>query len=222
MYTSGIYAIRHDATGRLYVGSSNRIEKRWKEHQTALNRGRHHCHALQKAWIEHGEAAFTFIVVEVVNDTRVARGVQELFHIQQTDAPFNTATKTLTGPRDGFKHTPEAIEAMRRRFLGRRLLPETKAKISAWRTGRKFPAHAEAMRGRKLSAETREKMRIAHLGIIRTKEWRANSSAALKGRIFTPEHCASISAAKRGKSWSRRYGDKHDFFELIESGGDRR
>lgn len=38
--TSGIYKITHLPTGRIYVGSSNNIERRWQAHQTALRQGR--------------------------------------------------------------------------------------------------------------------------------------------------------------------------------------
>jgi group I intron endonuclease len=51
---------------------------------------------------------------------------------------------------------------------------ETKAKIGA------------AGKGRKMSAETLANMSKAQLN--RSPEWRANHSAAMKKRVFTPEH----------------------------------
>lgn len=71
--------------------------------------------------------------------------------------------------------------------------------------GKKFPKHGDALRGRKLSLETRENMRQAHLGIKHTEETRAKCRAMNLGRVFTPEWKAKISAAKRGKPhWSKR------------------
>jgi hypothetical protein len=60
----GAYAIRHTATGQAYIGMSSRIEHRWSEHRSRLNRGTHHNTALQAAWVEHGAGAFEFVVLE--------------------------------------------------------------------------------------------------------------------------------------------------------------
>ena len=54
--------------GRVYIGSSDDILRRWKSHLSQLRDGRHHNYRLQAAWNEHGEAAFAFTVVEEVAD----------------------------------------------------------------------------------------------------------------------------------------------------------
>lgn len=47
--TSGVYSIR-SVSGKEYVGSSVNVEARWATHRSELNAGKHHRHALQKAW----------------------------------------------------------------------------------------------------------------------------------------------------------------------------
>lgn len=50
-----------------------------------------------------------------------------------------------------------------------------------------------------MTPETRQKIREANMGIERTNEWRANLSAALKGRVLSEEARRKISLARRGK-----------------------
>jgi Straboviridae intron-associated endonuclease 1 len=37
----GIYTIRHAKTGRVYVGKSNGVDVRWRQHRHDLDCGRH-------------------------------------------------------------------------------------------------------------------------------------------------------------------------------------
>lgn len=49
----GIYAIT-TPNGTKYIGSSNKIERRWHEHRSNLRTGKHHSTRLQDAWKKHG------------------------------------------------------------------------------------------------------------------------------------------------------------------------
>jgi len=51
----GIYAIT-TPNGTQYIGSSNKIERRWHEHRSNLRHGKHHSIRLQAAWNKHGGA----------------------------------------------------------------------------------------------------------------------------------------------------------------------
>ena len=53
-------------------------------------------------------------------------------------------------------------------------------------------------RGKKASAETRERMRVSHIGIRHTAEAKAKIGAKHKGKVITPEMRAKISQAKKG------------------------
>ena len=64
MNQSGIYAIVHILSGTRYVGQTNSLERRWLQHQDALNLGKHHNQRLQKKWIDDGPSAFEFKVLE--------------------------------------------------------------------------------------------------------------------------------------------------------------
>lgn len=64
MEKCGVYQIRCETTGKLYVGSSVKINTRWSQHRRALRRNVHSSPYLQYAWSVHGESAFTFSILE--------------------------------------------------------------------------------------------------------------------------------------------------------------
>lgn len=64
--TRGVYLIRHEPTGRCYVGGSDEIERRWASHQYNLGRGSHTVRDLQDDWSRDGADAFTWHIVEEV------------------------------------------------------------------------------------------------------------------------------------------------------------
>jgi group I intron endonuclease len=64
----GIYAIRCLPTSRFYVGSAKCFRTRWRAHRSLLRSNRHPNPKLQKAWNRHGEGAFTFEVLEIIDD----------------------------------------------------------------------------------------------------------------------------------------------------------
>ena len=66
--TAGIYIIQCKATGKVYVGSSENIEKRWLQHKYSLKKNTHHSKKLQNAWNKYGETEFEFQIVEEVID----------------------------------------------------------------------------------------------------------------------------------------------------------
>lgn len=67
---TGIYAIEHRASGKMYVGSvcAKTIVRRWGQHRRALFANRHSCVHLQNAWNLYGPEAFFFCVLKVIID----------------------------------------------------------------------------------------------------------------------------------------------------------
>lgn len=61
---SGIYSILCIPTGKMYIGSTDAMYKRFYRHRWELVRKEHHCEKLQYAWNKHGEANFIFKVIE--------------------------------------------------------------------------------------------------------------------------------------------------------------
>lgn len=60
----GVYKITNTANGKMYVGSSKDIYKRWNQHQNELNCGMHGNQYLQNAWNKYGSQSFKFEIIE--------------------------------------------------------------------------------------------------------------------------------------------------------------
>lgn len=193
-----IYAIVNLRTQRAYIGrTAQRPSMRWRQHLSRLRTGTHSARALQTAWDNDGPGWFSFITLEDLGKFATKRdaATRERWHLQSTIDPYNQSASTLSGPEPGvFKHAPASIALMRHAVLGRHLSDDTKRRISEARRGRSYPHK----RGYTLSAETRAKMRAAHLGKKGTAESRSKQSAALRGRTFTEEWKAKIRASKSG------------------------
>lgn len=72
----GIYCIKNKINGKIYIGSSKNLIKRWKTHQTQLKKNKHHCIYLQRAWNKYGSDAFEFQIIEYTK-------IQQLFNREQ-------------------------------------------------------------------------------------------------------------------------------------------
>lgn len=57
---SGIYAITHVESGKMYIGSAVNIHRRRSVHFANLRAGSHHSAKLQHAWNKYGEMCFEF------------------------------------------------------------------------------------------------------------------------------------------------------------------
>lgn len=172
--TSVIYVITCLPNGKIYVGQTVNAQRRWRQHSQALNRGCHSNKHLQDTWRHYGPKAFTFEVLEFVEEQSLTE--REQYWID-TLHPF--------GER-GFNVNPIAESP-----------PSNKGMIFGAEIRHNMSL---AQKGRIVSAETREKMRVIFTGRVlgpRSSKNRANISAGLTGVPKTPEHIEKMAAAKR-------------------------
>lgn len=66
--SAGVYCIRNTITDERYVGQSKNIRARLRQHISDLNTGWHCNPDLQKSWKAHGEQAFAYSVLELLED----------------------------------------------------------------------------------------------------------------------------------------------------------
>lgn len=196
---SGIYTITHIQSGKVYVGSSVNIARRWKQHKSDLNLGRHKSPKLQAAWSKYGADGFRFDVVELVSDGgRLIECEQAWIDRMQTILRgYNFLPATAS--RLGTTHTPETREKMaaaRRRRISQPCSEETKRKISETQKGRKKQPHSaeyrarmsELMKGRKLPPQSEEQ--------------RARNAARLRGTKLSDETRAKMTASQKQR-WAK-------------------
>jgi len=191
----GVYAIRHVASGRVYIGSSVQMYARWGQHVQNLTRGRHHSRYLQHAWAKYGHDAFEFVVLETcLPEERIAR---EQAYIDQMRA---------AEPAHGFNIS---------RTAGLVTLSEDgKRRISAANKGRQVSAEhraavGEAARNRVWALESRAKI-SANVKAARARkswgtgphsaEWNERIGAGQRGKRLTEECKRKISEANKGKT----------------------
>jgi group I intron endonuclease len=159
-----IYKITNLVNNKPYVGKTGKtIEKRWKEHyyearrwqkcaETGTNFG--YNSRLYPAMTKYGYENFNIQLLEETASVE-EMNQREQYWIDFYDARnngYNIAAGGHGGFFSGCKHTPEAIEKIRKAGTGRKMPPEAVAKTAA------------AKLGRKASPEKREKMRQAKLG----------------------------------------------------------
>lgn len=65
-----VYLIEHTATGRVYVGSTSNLSKRWSRHRQELRDGKHRNRHLQAAWDLYGGDAFRWRVLAVIEPSQ--------------------------------------------------------------------------------------------------------------------------------------------------------
>jgi hypothetical protein len=75
----GIYLIKNRLDNRVYIGSSNNIERRFRRHRTELKTGRHSNPFLSKAYQKYGKDAFDFIIIELCKQVNLIQ--RELYFI---------------------------------------------------------------------------------------------------------------------------------------------
>ena len=64
MFVCGVYKIINTINGKVYIGSSKDISRRWNEHIYSLDVNAHHNKKLQNAWNKYGRQNFKFEIIE--------------------------------------------------------------------------------------------------------------------------------------------------------------
>ena len=210
----GIYAIKNIVSGRVYVGSSNDIAYRFRKHRAQLNGGYHSSLRFQASWDKHGQDAFTFTILEVV-EQRSDLLVREQHWIDALDATNPDRGLNVRGTAEGtlgFRHTPDAVARIKAAATGRKHTPEARAKMSAIRKrGPKrtlSEAHKAAIRAAgKLWAgtpENRAKISREKAGRVVTAETKRRQSIALTGKRLSDATKEKLRLANLGKRRPRR------------------
>jgi group I intron endonuclease len=89
----GVYCITNTANGKVYVGSSINLKRRWDGHKRDLRRQKHHNIKIQNAWNYYGEEKFEFSVLEYVTHIKFLVDAEQrwidLFQAASQDRGYN-------------------------------------------------------------------------------------------------------------------------------------
>lgn len=204
---SGIYMIRNNVNGKVYVGSSMNIKSRWYFHKNDLRKNQHHSLLLQRSWEKHGEDVFEFSVIEncaaeiLIDreqhwiDTLNASSKKHGYNrspsagttagIQRSDEykkRMSEVTKGRVAWNKGMKtgkQTPEMIEKRFAKLRGSRRDPSIGQKISATKKALGQKPNAQALTS---SAEIRRGKRGPNAGKTFCHETRQKMSESAKAR----------------------------------------
>ena len=113
----GVYEIV-DQHKRCYIGSSVDVYKRWSQHRRSLEDGKHHSWRLQRAWNRYGADAFTFRLLQVVENESDLLAAEQYF--LDTFRPCFNICDVAGRPQWG----EEAKARARTRALDRQLMAE--------------------------------------------------------------------------------------------------
>lgn len=206
--TCGVYTIINITNNKQYIGSSLKIESRWKAHIRLLNKNKHHSRHLQEAWFKYGETNFKFAVL-----LKCAPHERVIYEQKAIDK-----FKTIL-PAFGYNVRPDASG-------GNGMSEETKQKISAALLGKLRGPKTEEQKlkqslsqlGRKQSEETKQKISKAHTGKRKkplTEEHKEKLRQSTLARTFTEEQKLEISKkitqskkGKPGSSWTEEQRQK--------------
>lgn len=225
--TIGVYSIT-SPSGKVYIGSSSNIEKRWKQYKvlSCINQPK-----LYRSLLKHGVDKHIFKI-------EIQCSIEELYEWEHHySSYYKSIEKGLNCQVPGFgeikpitsKETLLKISNSKignKNWLGRKHSPETKAKIGIAHKGkvvsdetrRKTSLYAKNRpesvkekissslkgrvtwnKGRKMSAETKRKLSEAHKGKVLSDEHKASISKGGKGRKHSDESRLKLSISNRGQ-----------------------
>lgn len=125
----GIYAIKNNENGKLYIGQSSNIHLRLKGHISALKMNRHNNMHLQRSWNKYGNDSFSFEIIELCDVKDL--DAREEHYINKYDSIKNGYNIRPGGNCvRGWKMTEEQKKHLSIALTGREFSDEHKRNIS--------------------------------------------------------------------------------------------
>lgn len=206
---SGVYCIKNIVNGKVYIGSTQDLEKRFLKHFGKLRGGVSHNQHMQNSYNSQAGLGFIFGVLEYCDIGLLEQKEQEyIIEHRSNVSEFGYNKRVHCSSNRGFEQTDYMKNAIRKRMTGRVVSEETRQKLRDFNIGRK------------LSEETKEKLRKPNL----TEDQLKKMSDAKKGkpannRKLTKEQAGEIRISKeRSRPLGLKYGVSKTVILKIKSG----
>lgn len=204
-----IYRITCSANGKFYIGSTVNQTQRWARHRRQLRDGTHPNKHMLAAWTKHGEWAFTFEVLECIDDPASLFAAEQRYLDEHAGKDYCFNWSLYAGAPMRGKSGSETPN------YGKKVPEEVRGKISASLMGENHPNWGKHLqesikikikesnlrhphKERKHTPEAIAKIAAASRGRPVSEETRAKRSAALKGREIPLDQRLRISATLSG------------------------
>lgn len=170
----GIYEIV-SPSGKRYVGSAANLRRRWYLHTSMLDRGVHHCKALQSAARKYGTSALTFNVLEFCDPEQLIQREQAHMDSAKKSTLYNSTL--VAGSVLGLKlgpHKPETRELLSTLRRGKWLATAHRENVSK-RNSSGFPGVSKVSRSTRWAASITYQGSRKYLGTFDTAELAAEA-----------------------------------------------
>lgn len=204
----GIYKIT-SPSGKVYIGQSTDIEKRWK---TYFNYRAVHQKKLHNSLKKYGVENHKFSIIQECEEEQLnalERYWQEYYDVLGKNG---LNLKLTSGYGFNAKLSKETIEKIRKAHKGKKLSEDHKRKLSVAFTGERNHFY-----GKTHTDEVRKKMSKSRKNVVITEKTRKKMSEAHKGRKHSEETKNKISSKNKGLKRSKEQIEKHRQM-LIEKG----
>lgn len=149
---AGIYSICNTVNGKVYIGSTCNLSVRRSRHFRDLRSQTHANAHLQRAFNKHGESAFTFKIIERVDDVSLLIAREQFWIDSESVSKALYNLSPAAGSQLGIKRSDETKARMSESLKGKRITEEQRKRLSAAKLGSKH------------TPETRAKMSQQRLG----------------------------------------------------------
>ena len=176
---AGTYKLTNITNGRIYVGSTNHFKVRWLNHKSSLMRGVHDNTFLQRDYNKCGTKAFIFEILELIDNKEDRLEAEKKLvenYFDKCKNCYNMTTQVSVA--EGYY--PKDVKAARKN--------RSVAALTMWksRTAEERKVILDRTlhknnKGRIMSDEQKEKLRLANLGKKQSQETIDKRSKSLMG-----------------------------------------
>jgi group I intron endonuclease len=192
--------IRNLENGKVYIGSSNYLNRRWSQHKHILKKNKSSNIHFQKAWNLYGEASFEFnIIEECLPTVLIAREKAWMDNYKSTNPIYGyNYMLPISSGMLGKKHPEEWKREQSKRSKGNKYCVGVKQSEELKKR------RSEMNKGKVLSEEHKQKIGNSNKGKIRSEAIKKQWSLAHKGKILSDAHRLNVSNALKNYFNQRR------------------